>query len=186
MGVSIHYQGSLGESAGLPDFINELDDIARAMGWKAHRIERDAENPEFGGIILEPSDSTEGLPFLSDRAGRLRCLADLICGQIEPDPRCSYFVSVKTQFGDVGTHLWITGLLRYLKSKYLPDLEVHDEGGYWETGDAAELERRRDFLNEKLAELADGLSTMEPAGKTAEELAAEIEGFFEGRGTGEG
>ncbi len=180
MGVSIHFQGGLGQVDRLPAFMEELEDIALSKGWRSHRIERDAENPEFAGIIVEPSDSTEGLPFLFDRAGRLRCLADLICDQIEPDPRCSYFVSVKTQFGDVGTHLWITGLLRYLKSKYLPDLEVTDEGGYWETGDLAELEGRRDFLNEKLAELADGLSAIEGRGKTAEDLAAEIEGFFDG------
>jgi hypothetical protein len=179
MGVSVHFQGSLGGTVRLTDLVDELDDIARSMDWQSHRIERDAENPEIAGIIMEPADYTESLPFLFDRAGRLRCLADLICGQIEPDPRCSYFVSVKTQFGDVGSHLWIVGLLRYLKSKYLPDLAVNDEGGYWETGDAAELTRRRDFLSEKIAELTDGLSTMKGEGKTAEELAAEIEAFFE-------
>jgi hypothetical protein len=184
MGVSIHYQGGLGAGASLPELVAELEDIALSKGWEAHRIELDAENPVFEGVILEPNDRTESLAFLFDREGRLRNLVDLICGQFEPDPRCSYFVSSKTQYGDVGTHLWIVGLLRYLKSKYLPDLEVNDEGGYWESGDVAELEHRREFLNEKMAELAGELSKMDPAGKTPEALADEVEAFFEGREMG--
>jgi len=85
----------------------------------------------------------------------------------------------------VGTHLWIVGLLRYLKSKYLPDLEVNDEGGYWETGDIPELERRREFLNAKMAELAGELVKLDLQGKTPEAVADEIEAFFEGRGMGD-
>jgi hypothetical protein len=184
MGVSIHYQGSLGATASLPELVAELEDIALSMEWQVHRIELDAENPVFEGVILEPNDRTESLAFLFDREGRLRNLVDLVCGQFEPDPRCSYFVSAKTQYGDLRTHLWIVGLLRYLKSKYLPDLEVNDEGGYWETGDIPELERRREFLNAKIAELAGELSKMETRAETPEELADEIEAFFEGRRMG--
>jgi hypothetical protein len=183
MGVSIHYQGGLGAGASLPELVAELEDIALSKGWQVHRIELDAENPVFEGVILEPNDRTESLAFLFDREGRLRNLVDLICGQFEPDPRCSYFVSAKTQYGDVGTHLWIVGLLRYLKSKYLPDLEVNDEGGYWETGDVPELERRREFLNAKILELTGELSKMESRAETPSELADEIEAFFEGRRT---
>ena len=34
-----------------------------------------------------------------------------------------------------------------LKREFLPDLEVSDEGGYWETRDLAELIRRRTFID---------------------------------------
>lgn len=186
MGLSLHYQGSLCEAAKLPDLLGELEDIAISMGWQAHRIKRDAENPEFAGIILRPTDATESLPFLFDRDGRLRCLADLICHQCEAEAAWSYFVSVKTQFGKIETHLWIIGLLRYLKSKYLPDLAVSDEGEYWETGDLAVLKERRNFLAEKIVELADGLSDMESQAETAEDLAREIEAFFQDRMDGRG
>lgn len=184
MGVSLHYQGGLGAGTAPADLLAELEDIGRAMGWEVQRIARDAENPEFEGVILQPDDDTESLPFLFDRAGRLRCLADLICGQIEPDPRCSYFVSVKTQFGRTPTHQWITGLLRYLKSKYLPDLEVTDEGGYWESGDAALLDERKDFLAGKIALLAEAIESMEDAPRDPEALAREIGRFFEARENG--
>jgi hypothetical protein len=184
MGVSLHYQGGLGAGASLPELFEELEDIARSMGWPVRRIALDAENPVFEGVILDPGDKTESLAFLFDREGRLRNLVDLVCGQFEPDPRCSYFVSVKTQYGEIRTHLWIVGLLRYLKSKYLPDLEVNDEGGYWESGDAAELDRRREFLNEKMADLVAGLSQIPARGQSPSELADEIEAYFEGRRTG--
>lgn len=185
MGLSLHYQGSLCDSARLPEMLAELEDIATSMGWKSHRIERDAENPEFSGIIVQTNDETESLPFLFDRSNRLRCLADLICHQFEADSRYSYYVSVKTQFGKIETHLWIVGLLRYLKSKYLPDLEVSDEGEYWETGDVALLDKRQKFLASKIAEIAEGLSKMENRAETPEDLAREIEAFFQGRMEGE-
>ena len=181
MGLSLHYQGGLEDTASLPGLLAELEDIAISMGWNSHRIDRDAENPEFAGIILQPNDETESLPFLFDSNNRLRCLADLICHQFEANPRYSYFVSVKTQFGRIETHLWIVGLLRYLKSKYLPDLRVSDEGEYWETGDVALLDKRRKFLAAKIDEIADGLSKMESRAQTAEDLAREIEEFFQGR-----
>lgn len=76
----------------------------------------------------------------------------------------------------MGTHL--------ARNEDGPDLEVSDEGGYWESGDVAELDRRREFLNEKMAELAAGLSQIPARGQTPAELADEIEAFFEGRRAG--
>lgn len=70
-------------------------------------------------------------------------------------------------------------------TRYLPDLEVNDEGGYWETGDIPELERRREVLNARIAELAGELAKMDLGGKAPETVADEIEAFFEGRGMGD-
>ena len=47
------------------------------------------------------------------------------------------WVSVKTQFDSPDTHIWIIGLLKYLKKRYIANLEVRDEGEYWETGNRA-------------------------------------------------
>jgi hypothetical protein len=66
-----------------------------------------------------------------------------------------------------------------------PDLEVSDEGGSWESGDVAELDRRREVLNEEMAELMAGLSQIPARGQTPSELADEIEAFFEARRTGD-
>lgn len=181
MGVSLHYRGTL-EAERLPGLLAELEDIAASMNWRAHRIRRDEKNPELEGIILNPGNNTESLPFLFDRQGRLRCLADLLCRTSEPVGEWSCIVSVKTQFGGIGTHQWIIGLLRYLQSRYLPDLHVTDEGGYWETSDPALLAERRDFLAARITELAEGLSEMELSeSDDPEALADAIERFFQHR-----
>ena len=44
-----------------------------------------------------------------------------------------------------------------LKREFLPDLEVSDDGGYWETRDLAELVRRRTLIKEAIDGLAEGL-----------------------------
>jgi hypothetical protein len=75
-----------------------------------------------------------------------------------PDPRCSFYCATKTQFTDVETHIWIIGLLRYLKKTALSDLNVTDEGEYWETENAATLTEKREFLKGMIDQLAEGLS----------------------------
>jgi hypothetical protein len=45
--------------------------------------------------------------------------------------------------------------LRYLKSKYLSDLEVNDEGEYRETDNFALLDERWKFFASRIAEIAD-------------------------------
>ena len=82
-------------------------------------------------------------------------------------------------------HIWIIGLLKYLKKHYLANLEVSDEGGYWETGDRKELEAKMQFLNEKIAWLAGELQTAKFAGMTgltAEEIASRIEDYLRRNG----
>ena len=48
-------------------------------------------------------------------------------------------------------------LLSALKREFLPDLEVSDDGGYWETRDLAELVRRRSLTQAAIDGLAEGL-----------------------------
>lgn len=175
MGITIHYQGSLGQIAELPKLVEELGDIAKAMRWDSHPIELDAENTELAGIILSPGGDCESLTFLFDRSGRMRNLADLITGDFEPDPRYSYHVCVKTQFAAVETHIWIIGLLRYLKKKYITDLKVTDEGDFWESEDLNNLTEKRRFLQSKIDLLADGLSGSKELPSDIKSLVTEIE-----------
>ncbi|MCK4288916.1 MAG: hypothetical protein KAW86_06910, partial [Bacteroidales bacterium] len=41
-------------------------------------------------------------------------------------------------------------LLKYIKSKYISNLEVTDEGEYWETSDMERLKYLFDFLDNKI------------------------------------
>ena len=145
------------------------------MGWKCRFIERDPDNCEFSGVVVSPGDGCESLTFLFDRTGRLRNVADLITNQVDPDPRFSFHVSVKTQFTALKMHIWIVGLLRYLKKTYLSDLTVNDEGEFWESGSRETLAERQRFLQGKIDLIAEGMGPLDGLPEDIDQIVAEIE-----------
>jgi len=88
------------------------------------------------------------------------------------------WVFVKTQFAPPEVHVWMVGLLKYVKKHYISDLEVSDEGQYWETGDIRILRERMAFLDRKMDELTARLSSArlgDVSRLSPDELAAKIE-----------
>ena len=80
----------------------------------------------------------------------------LICeGSLKPEDA---WIAVKTQFAGPEIHLWVVGLLNYLKEHYIPDLEVSDEGEYWETGNFDVLKEKMNFLDQKMDAVCGELS----------------------------
>ena len=191
MGVTLHYRGTLNDPGRLLALCDELMGIAQAMGWTTTRIDDDYHAPVdarlehkargaiiegntgLKGIILAPNNECESLWFCFDREGRLRSLLGQILirdGILKSDESWAF---TKTQFSSPEQHVWIVGLLRYLKKHYLANLEVRDDGGYWDTGDLPELRRRMDLLNRKIVGMAAALSSPPFAG-LAGQSAAEI------------
>lgn len=140
MGISIHYKGQM-DRGKVEALCDELRDIAEVLDWPYTDI--DDRNVDVRGIILAPKSGMEMVPFLFDAEGRIQSVAALLCGV---DPDAFACASVKTQFAGSGEHMWLVGLLHYIQRKYIPELEVTDEGAFWETGDKEELERRFDYL----------------------------------------
>ena len=96
-------------------------------------------------------------------------------GRLKPQ---SAYLSVKTQFAPPEVHISIIKLLEFLKNRYIPDLEVVDEGGYWESRDEAALRKSISFLNEQMDRMEEILSTIsreEVKDLSTEELARLIE-----------
>ncbi len=196
MGVSIHYRGRLNDVGQLAVFCEELADIAAVMGWQSTRLDDDWERPAdarlhgsptgarigghlgLKGIQIEPEAGVESPSFFFDREGDLRCpvsMALILKGTLKPEDA---WVSIKTQFASPEMHIWITGLLKYLKKHYISDLEVSDEGEYWETGDIRILKEKMDFINETIEHISGELSSScfgDVSGLSAEEIAARIE-----------
>lgn len=181
MGLSIHYGGGIDRIALIPKLVDELEDIAESMEWMSQRINEAETDPNFSGIIVNPKGDCEPLCFIFDRRGRLRCLADLITDQIEPT-EYSEFCATKTQFTTVDTHIWIIGLLLYLKKHYLGDLSVKDEGDYWETENRETLTEKKNFLQGKIEQLGSAIETTEFEGhpKSIDEIVAHIERIARG------
>lgn len=176
MGLSIHYSGKIHRIDAVPQFVDELTDIAQSMGWEAQTINMDEAAPNFRGVIVNPKDECEPLCFIFDGQGRLRALMDLITEQVAPT-EFSFFTATKTQFADIETHVWIIGLFRYLKKHYLHDLVVKDEGDYWETEDLEKLREKKQFLQGMINQLAGGLQDAKPLpeGATLDDIVAKIE-----------
>jgi hypothetical protein len=159
MGVTIAYRGRLPDLTRVEDFEDRLFDFALEMGGMA-RIWRTwaDDDPErmVRGVILDLAPGQESTSLLISPEGWLIGLVeieDAENGRLSEPPWCF----VKTQFGPVDGHVALVEMFRALKREFLPDLEVSDEGGYWETRDLAELTRRHSFLRAAIDGLAEGL-----------------------------
>jgi hypothetical protein len=195
MGVTIHYRGTLDDPGSIVQLRRELADIGKSMGWETSALDDSWLEPPTArlehrngvatikghlglkGITLHPGDNSESLSFLFDAHGCLRSYMDVIMrceGQPVTDKS---WESIKTQFATPDLHIWIIGLLKHLKKRYMADLEVSDEGGYWEAGDRKALEASMQFINNKINWVSDELASTEfgdMKGLTAEEIASRI------------
>lgn len=178
MGVSIHFRGSITNSENTDPLINELSEISNEMGWKYSVI--DDVELQLKGIILQPHDKSEPFSILINANCKL---TNLLCLVDKDDDRVDYSLnSIKTHFAPVDIHITIVKLLRYIKKKYISDLEVTDEGSYWETGDADLLAVKIDIINERINSIAGMISSIPNSGKeTPESLADKIEQYLKGK-----
>ena len=65
-----------------------------------------------------------------------------------------------------------------MKKRYISDLQVSDEGQYWETGDIRIVKDKMDLINEKIEHIANNLSSSrfgDISGLSAEQIALKIE-----------
>ena len=196
MGVSIHYRGQLNDTALLPTLCDEVDDIADSMGWPATSLDDDWSTPPdatltnggkvqghlgLKGIQVTPHPDSEPLVLFFDRDGHLRSpmtVLMILDGTLKPE---TAWVTMKTQFSGPDTHVWVIGLLKYLKKRYISNLEVSDESDYWESGDRRKLEEDMTLLNGKLQHLSATISSGrmgDLTGLSADEIAERIEGLL--------
>jgi hypothetical protein len=159
MGVTIAYRGCLADLTRIEDFEDRLIDFALEFGGLV-RIWRTwaDDNPErmVRGVILDLAPGHESASLLVSPEGwliNLTEIEDAENGRLTEPPWCF----TKTQFGPVEGHVTLIELLSALKREFLPDLEVSDDGGYWETRDLAELVRRRSLTQAAIDGLAEGL-----------------------------
>lgn len=145
MGLSLHYNGRFGNPELLPGMIEEVQEIALLNKWSyqicntnfpTDRFSKNKHDQQLYGISFTPPEcETVSLCFLSN--GRMSSVALLHFYGDSKDKtkqKYLYMLSVKTQFAGWQTHVMIVHLLKYLSKKYFLELQVKDEGDYWETG----------------------------------------------------
>ena len=202
MGVTIRYRGQLADREKINSLCDDLNQVAAKMQWSYNRLDEDWTKPgdarmvrdERGarieghlglkGISLKPHPQCESISFFFDYRGRLCDPVSMVRindGTLKPE---DVWIIVKTQFAGPKMHMWIVGLLKYIQEHYIPDLEVSDEGEYWETGNFDLLKEKMDFLNTKLDEICGELSRL--TGNhldrlSPEDIASMIEGLLQAK-----
>lgn len=177
MGMSIHYKGSLADLDTLPRLVDEISDICKILKWEYSTLDDDWSEPvcsslDRGGDCLEisgnlglkgigfkPHQDSEWANLYFDSDGSLNEPAyRALKLQEGEDISEQTFVSIKTQFAPVNIYVAVIKLLKHLKKQYIHDLEVIDEGEYWETGNLEKLEYHRNVINDATDVLEDALS----------------------------
>jgi hypothetical protein len=160
--TTVHYQGTLPDPARRASLVLHLSACAKSMDWGA--ISVDDTDAGLSGIILQPANKLEPIPFLFDVEGRLHALCDLLAPGGEP----IYYVAVKTHYAGTDAHRAFCDLLRHIKDSYMPNLAVTDESEYWDHGDESKLKAyfaRLDRLAKNLCDhLAHDVATSPDAG----------------------
>jgi hypothetical protein len=168
MGLTIHYSARLKSMDLLPELVHEVADICQSMGWKAKEMNeivtikeevafkpplKDIKNIQLQGIYFNPPRCESViLAFLSSGWTSAPIQLQLAKDYERMDsypafkklPKLVYTIHTKTQRGGADMHIAIVKLLKYLEKKYFAEMNVSDEGNYWNTMDKAILQERFD------------------------------------------
>ncbi len=161
MGVTVHYRGSLADLSRVEDFEDRVIDLALAVGGNP-RLWRSADERDstrmVRGLMVDLAPGQETTSLLISPEGwfiGLMQIEEAEKGSLKEPPWCW----VKTQFGPIEGHVALVELLTGIKREFAPNLEVTDEGGYWEHRDLAELQQKLAFIQNAIDALADALES---------------------------
>jgi len=185
MGLSIHYSGRINNYSLINILVEEVQDICDSLNWdynvwspnsSTNREEtKDYTLHDLSGISISVADcETIFFTFLPD--GRLSSPLNLLAQDAYPDKNMIYSVATKTQYAGPDTHMALVKLIRYLQEKYFEELQVDDEGLYWETGDEKVLLSQFAKYNHALSVIKAALLNFKSIpGESAQSLANRLE-----------
>ena len=179
MGITIHFNGKIEDLSQIDPLVEELMDISKSMEWEwklldhkfsitpesrpsqnNHKTDNDSSF-RLKGIVINLHPDCESFCIFFDEKGNLTTpfLMELVNeGRIRKE-HASVFV--KTQFAPPDVHINIINLLKYIKKRYIPGLNVSDEGEYWESEDKENLIKKITFLNKKMDQVEGILSSFD-------------------------
>ncbi len=159
MGITIHFRGTLDELGRVEEMEDRVLDLAFALGGRATLWRSFAdEDPSrvVRGLMVEMTPGQGTLNLLISPEGFLTPLfqiEDAEQGLLSEPPYCF----IKTRFGSIVGHVAIVHLLDAMRQQYCSDLEVSDEGEYYETRDVGQLARKIGVLGTAIKSMAEGL-----------------------------
>ena len=180
MGITIHYRGTIDDVAQVETMEDRLLDLVFSLGgratiWRSYGEE--SCQRMVRGLMIEMEPGQETCSLLISPEGHLTPLF-----AIEEAEKMAFneppYCFVKTQFGTPLGHVALVHLLDALNKRYCSNLEVEDEGEYYETRDFNRLKQKMQFLDTAIRSTADGIrhhSLNDEAAEDPNIVAARIE-----------
>jgi len=169
MGLSFHYSGRIREHSKIDSLVEEVKDLCKDLNWTYTILDDD----KIKGIIVSSKES-EPLWFTFVPDGRTCNVINL--QYTDPNDKYYSLCAVKTQYAGAEVHMAMIKMLRYISDKYFSEIEVMDEGEYWETGDEENLRNIFDRYTMIINAFAEKLETMKRIpGESEESLVNRIE-----------
>ena len=180
MGVTIHYRGKISDMALIDQFEEELLEQVKRLGgtsltWQT--LTHDDPTQGLRGAMIDLHPSCEPICLFVSRGGCLLNFTELDAAEYD-DFEEPMWIGTKTQFAPSDVHRRVVDLLTWLSVTYFPELEVQDEGEYWETRDAQTLEVNRAIVEQAMSALDRTLGQLELSADEVEDdevVAAKIE-----------
>lgn len=196
MGITIHYRGKIDRVEDVARLSAEIKEFAEILEWDSRQWKENWHLPNSAalekskdglalsghipirGISLFPDPNCEPLFLTFRKDGLLASSMNMVMIADKDIDSEGLWLSTKTQFASSDIHIAIIKLLRFVKTKYVSNLEVNDDGGYWERDDTADLEKRFHHIGAAIESLPGALNLIpqkELKNKTPEEIADFIE-----------
>lgn len=180
MGITIDYRGTIDDVTNVETMEDRLLDLVFALGGRATIWRSYADHDQsriVRGLMIEMAPGQDTFSLLISPEGHLTPLFQIEEAEKAPFDEPPYCF-VKTQFGMPLGHVAIILVLDALKQKYFSNLNITDEGGFYETRDFNELCKKMNFLGQAIKSLAEGLRNNGLSHEAAEDpdiLALRIE-----------
>lgn len=169
MSTTVHYFGKIKSLAAIREIQEEFREIAQVSGWTHemvdHLFTQEGEIPgtrlSLKGIRIILNKSTTPLQLTFDKDGYLshiyyeKAPADMggIVSKAHPSGTRQLLHQIHTstsvKSSDPQNHVTLVKLLDYIKKRYVPNLEVIDNTGYWYSRDESALNTKRLELAKK-------------------------------------
>jgi len=170
MSTTIHYFGKIKSTEAIRELQEEFYEIAQVSGWTHELVDHvftqegdlQGNRLTLQGIRLTLNRQTTPLLLTFDKDGYLSHIyyekapvemGEFMTKKTAPGSTRQLLHQIHTsttvRAQDPATHIAVVKLLDYLKKKYVPNLEVIDNTGYWYSRDEAVLAAPKMELVEK-------------------------------------
>ena len=163
MTTTVHYFGKIRSHEAIREIQEEFREIAQVSGWThemvdhvfAHEGEGATAKLSLRGIRVTLNKTTSPLQLTFDKDGYLshiyyeKAASDTAQKGSAKPVLHQIHTSTSVRNSDAQSHITLVKLLDYVKKRYVPNLEVIDNTGYWYSRDESVLAPKRLELAKK-------------------------------------